>query len=201
MILMGYSGHGLVVADTAVSQGRPIEGYCEAIPKLHNPHQLAYLGTEEELYANGSSTPYFIGVGNNTARKRIDSKLQVIAEAAPALQHPQSFVSPLARFQALSLVCLGAKVQVDVTVERGVIINTGASVDHESVLEASTHIAPGATLAGNVHVEEGALIGVGAVVLPGLRIGAWATLGAGSVLTINLPAGEIWAGNPARRIK
>jgi serine acetyltransferase len=34
-----------------------------------------------------------------------------------------------------------------------------------------------------------------------LTIGDGATLGAGSVLTKSIPAGEVWAGNPARRLR
>lgn len=201
MILMGYSGHGLVVADTALSAGRNIVGYCEALPKTHNPHQLEYLSTEEEAYANGNNATYFIGVGDNRIRKRIDTKLRPIASGEKAIFHPKSFLSPDVQVGTLSLICLGASVQVAVIIGRAVIINTGAIVDHECQLADYVHIAPGATLAGNVHVGEGALIGAGAVVLPGLSIGAWSTLGAGAVLTKNLPEGEIWAGNPARRIK
>jgi len=42
------------------------------------------------------------------------------------------------------------------------------------------------------------VIGGGATILPGLTIHADAVLAAGSVLTKDLPAGEVWAGNPAK---
>lgn len=47
-------------------------------------------------------------------------------------------------------------------------------------------------------VRKGASIGARAVILPGLEIGENAMIGAGSVVTRNIPQGEIWAGNPAR---
>ncbi|MBN2326540.1 MAG: N-acetyltransferase [Candidatus Omnitrophica bacterium] len=47
-------------------------------------------------------------------------------------------------------------------------------------------------------VEQGASIGSGSTVLCGVIIGAGAIVGAGSVVTKSIPAGEIWAGNPAR---
>ena len=46
----------------------------------------------------------------------------------------------------------------------------------------------------------GASIGAGAVILPGIIIGKDAVIGAGSVVTKNVPDGEIWVGNPAKRI-
>lgn len=47
-------------------------------------------------------------------------------------------------------------------------------------------------------IERGASIGANATILGGLRIGAGAMIGAGSVLTRDVPAGELWVGNPAR---
>lgn len=48
-------------------------------------------------------------------------------------------------------------------------------------------------------IERGASIGAGAVILGGLTIGAGAMIGAGSVVTKDVPAGEVWVGNPARK--
>jgi UDP-2-acetamido-3-amino-2,3-dideoxy-glucuronate N-acetyltransferase len=47
-------------------------------------------------------------------------------------------------------------------------------------------------------VGYGASIGAGAIILPGLRIGAWALVGAGSVVTRDVPDHAIVVGNPAR---
>lgn len=49
-------------------------------------------------------------------------------------------------------------------------------------------------------VEDGASIGAGAVVVAGLRIGKWAMVGAGAVVTRDVPAHALVVGNPARRI-
>ncbi len=48
-------------------------------------------------------------------------------------------------------------------------------------------------------VRQGASIGANATVLCGVEIGAGAMIGAGSVVTRDVPAGELWLGNPARR--
>ena len=51
------------------------------------------------------------------------------------------------------------------------------------------------------HICKGATIGAGATILPGITIGEGAMIGAGSVVTKNVPAGELWVGNPARYIR
>jgi UDP-2-acetamido-3-amino-2,3-dideoxy-glucuronate N-acetyltransferase len=50
------------------------------------------------------------------------------------------------------------------------------------------------------HIEHHSSIGANAVILPGIRVGAYAMIGAGAVVTRDVPAFSIVAGNPARII-
>lgn len=52
-----------------------------------------------------------------------------------------------------------------------------------------------------VTIENDAFIGAHSTILKGVTIGKGAVIGAGSVVTKVVPPGEVWAGNPARRIK
>jgi acetyltransferase-like isoleucine patch superfamily enzyme len=49
-------------------------------------------------------------------------------------------------------------------------------------------------------VEEGATVGAGAVLVAPVRIGRYAMIGAGAVVTRDVPAHSVVAGNPARVI-
>lgn len=50
-------------------------------------------------------------------------------------------------------------------------------------------------------IKCGASIGAGSVVLCGITIGKKAMIGAGSVVTKDVPAGELWVGNPAKFLR
>lgn len=50
-------------------------------------------------------------------------------------------------------------------------------------------------------IKNGASIGTGAVILGGITIGENAMIGAGSVVTKDVPAGELWYDNPSRFVK
>lgn len=52
-----------------------------------------------------------------------------------------------------------------------------------------------------ITVEDDVWLGGGAVVLPGVRVGAGTVVGAGAVVTRDLPAGAVAVGNPARVVR
>jgi len=52
-----------------------------------------------------------------------------------------------------------------------------------------------------VVIEKGVWIGGHCIILKGSRIGSQSIIGAGSVVSGNIPPLEIWAGNPARFIR
>lgn len=52
-----------------------------------------------------------------------------------------------------------------------------------------------------VVIKDLAFIGARSIILKGVTIGEKAIIGAGSVVSHNVPNGEIWAGNPAKFIK
>ena len=50
-------------------------------------------------------------------------------------------------------------------------------------------------------IEDEASIGSGSTILCGINIGQGAVIGAGSVVTKNVPDGQVWVGNPAKPLK
>ena len=52
-----------------------------------------------------------------------------------------------------------------------------------------------------VHIGRNCWIGAGAVILPGVTIGDHSVIGAGSVVTKDIPAGVVAVGNPCRVLR
>jgi UDP-2-acetamido-3-amino-2,3-dideoxy-glucuronate N-acetyltransferase len=114
----------------------------------------------------------------------------------------------------------GAYVDLDVVIGNCVKIQNACQVYHGVTLEDGVFLGPGVILTndkrpraitpdgtlktdedwvvGKTLIKRGAAVGAGAVVLPGITVGTFALIGAGSVVTRNVPDyGLVW-GNPAR---
>lgn len=74
-------------------------------------------------------------------------------------------------------------------------------VGHDAVLERDVEIAPLSSIGGFVRIGAGATLGQGVIVKPYVTIGAGARIGMGGIVVHDVPAGEVWVGNPARRLE
>ena len=54
---------------------------------------------------------------------------------------------------------------------------------------------------GEVHIEDDVFMGLNVCICSSVTIGKGAIIGAGSVVTKDIPPYQVWAGNPARYIK
>ncbi|MCM1223615.1 MAG: acyltransferase, partial [Lachnospiraceae bacterium] len=54
---------------------------------------------------------------------------------------------------------------------------------------------------GKVYIKKGAYLGMNTIICKPVTIGENAVVGAGSIVTKDVPDNEVWAGNPAKFIK
>jgi UDP-2-acetamido-3-amino-2,3-dideoxy-glucuronate N-acetyltransferase len=98
-----------------------------------------------------------------------------------------------------SFVCEGVHIEDEVFIGHGVhFINDKypRATTAEGELQTEADWTPQTTI-----VRRGASIGTGAIILGGLVIAERAVIGAGAVVTRDVPARAIMAGNPARLIR
>lgn len=103
-----------------------------------------------------------------------------------------------------------ARVEAFVTVDAGMTRATrvGAGtwlmkhvhIGHDALIGDRCELAPGTVICGHVELDEGVRCGANVTVLPYRKVGKGARIGAGAVVTRDVPPGEVWIGNPARPI-
>lgn len=112
-------------------------------------------------------------------------------------------------------ICSHCFIENDVKIGNNVTIKCGVQIWDGIELEDNVMIGSNVTFTNDMYpraknkdwkllhtrVCKGATIGAGSTLLPGITIGERAFIAAGSVVTKDVPAGELWMGSPAKFYK
>ena len=207
VLIIGAGGHGQVVADIflAVLKSNKLDiklFFLDDDKELKGEQILGIdvLGSVGEV-TNYQNYKAILAIGDNTVRSELYHKIKNNIHSFINAIHPKSSISADVGLGEGIMCCAGAIVNTGSKIGSNVILNTGCTVDHHNVIADHVHIAPGVHLGGNVKVGDGTLIGIGSTVIPGIEIGKWSVIGAGSVVTKNIPPFSTAFGVPARVIK
>ena len=120
-------------------------------------------------------------------------------------------VLPQARIGDNCNICANVLIENDVFIGNSVTVKSGVQLWDGIVVEDNVFIGPNVTFTNDLvprskqyHesfdktiIKKGASIGANSTIISGNIIGEYALIGAGSVVTKNIPANTVWYGNPA----
>ena len=112
-------------------------------------------------------------------------------------------------------ICSHCLIENDVKIGNNVTVKCGVQLWDGIELEDNVMVGANVTFTNDMYprsknkdwkllrtkVCKGATIGAGSTILPGITIGENAFIAAGSVVTKDVPNGELWMGSPARFYK
>ena len=202
-VIIGYSGHAYVVAESYLSSGNKLNYYTNLKEAFKNPFNLEYLGFESDPNFKGwdMSLKYILGIGDNYLREKIAKLILSNSNILENVIDPHAVISKTTNIGNGVFASKGVLVNAFSTIGSFTILNTGCIVEHECEIGIASHIAPGAVLAGNVKVGNRTFIGANAVIKQGVVIGDDVIIGAGSVVINNVENNSKLVGNPGRVLK
>ena len=203
LVVFGAGGHAKVVIDIIEQQGDyEIAGLLDDNIEHKGCSFFDYpvLGTRAELPAliSAQLCHAIVAIGDNAGRAAVAAHLDQHGWHFVSAIHPRASIGRGVKICPGSVVMAGCVVNADAYLGGQVIINTGATVDHDCRIEDAAHIAPGCHLCGGVRVGQGSLLGAGSTVTPGVRIGNRVIVGAGSTVIRDVADEARVSGSPAR---
>jgi sugar O-acyltransferase (sialic acid O-acetyltransferase NeuD family) len=141
------------------------------------------------------------GVGSGKTRMAFAEKVAKSGLVFSSIVHPSAQMSEYVDIGQGTVITAGNIITTQVKIGKHVFLNLDSTIGHDAVIGDYCTIAPGCHISGNVTLGEGVELGTGAVILQGITVGKWSIVGAGAVVTKDLPEYVTAVGVPAKVIK
>ncbi|MCB0598865.1 MAG: acetyltransferase [Lewinellaceae bacterium] len=174
----------------------------DGLPRGGQVAGLPVLGGMADLNAWEEPLHLAIAIGWPAVKKKVLRKIQNEQLSFPILIHPSVALEPEeVAIGEGTIITQGCRFTVNIRIGRFVLLNLGCILTHDCVIGDYCGLMPSVNISGEVVVEDGAYLGTGVQVIQQRRIGADSIIGAGAVVTRDIPAGCTAAGVPARVVK
>lgn len=201
LIIIGASGHGNVVADIAIKLNKwQSVAFLDDDESINTSMELEVIGKTADAFTYKDEADFFVAIGSNPTREKIQEKLIEQGLKVVSLIHPSAVIGTDVEIGFGTAVMAGVVINSSSRIGKGCIINTSSSLDHDNVIEDYVHISPGASLAGTVRVGKGSWLGIGGVVSNNVNICSGCKVGAGAVVVKDITEPGTYVGVPVRRV-
>jgi sugar O-acyltransferase (sialic acid O-acetyltransferase NeuD family) len=194
-----------VAAINSVTPTWRLLGFLDDDPALHGERRsdVPVLGPLD-LAAERPDAAVVICIANPrnpSVRDRVARRLGLPPERYATIVHPAADIGAGCAVGPGSVLLAQVVLTADVLVGAHVAVMPQVVLTHDDQVCDHVTIASGVRVSGGVRIGAGAYLGTGALIRETITVGAGAVVGMGSVLLRDVPAGEVWAGNPARLIR
>ncbi|MEO5346565.1 MAG: NeuD/PglB/VioB family sugar acetyltransferase [Magnetococcus sp. YQC-9] len=208
IVMIGSSGHAKSTIDVIEKEKKyviaglvdsfcPIDQVVLGYPVIGRVHELSELSGRFDIHG------VFIAIGDNAQRAIMADKMAFLIPEIPMVTtvHPSAQIGLNTKIGEGTVIMAGAVIGPNCTVGRGCIINTLASLDHDSVMEDYSSLAPHAATGGTCRIGTASALGIGAKLIHGITVGNHVVVGAGAVVLQNIGHETVAYGTPARIVR
>ena len=156
----------------------------------------------EVASAGGTMKTFAAGIGHRARRAAMCKQLlSTPCVSLRTIVHPTAFVDPTAVVHPGTFIGAFAYIGPQAVVGPLAIVNTRAVVEHGAVVLEGAHVSVGASLCGGARLGRFSDLFAHACVLPTVCVGDDVVIGAGALVTKDVPPGpRTMVGVPARRV-
>jgi sugar O-acyltransferase (sialic acid O-acetyltransferase NeuD family) len=209
IVIVGAGGFGREVLEIFKDQNRikkrwNIVGFVDDDKKLHGKMVNGYpvLGDLDWLKEhNKENLSCVCAIGMPETRKKVVAELQKIDVKFSNAIHSSVLMSEFVELGDDVIICAGSILTVNIKIGDHVHIDTNCTVAHDAVIRNYCRLSPGVKVNGHVNLGEGVFIGAGTTLVNDTSVGNWSVIGAGAVVTENIPDNVVAVGAPARVIQ
>lgn len=164
------------------------------------------LGCEEiipELMKTHNLHGGIIAIGDNWTRKKMRDKIITLTKKFKFISaiHPFSYLYEGIIIPVGVVVMAGVIVNTDAKIGDFCILNTKASLGHDSEMKSFSSLAPGVTTGGNVVLGVESAVCIGATIVNNISIGDYCVIGASSLVIDDFKNNSLVYGTPARLVR
>lgn len=135
------------------------------------------------------------------SRLGVCRRMLVDNERFATLIHPTSSISPSVKLGWGSIILASCVLTADITIGNQCVLMPLVALTHDDEVADGVIFGSGAKIAGGVKIGECSYLGSGALVQENTTIGAYSIIGMGAVVVDDIPAAQVWVGNPARFLR
>ena len=145
---------------------------------------------------------FTIGIGNPLLRLAMYNKFKNIGGKFVSTISPNADIGHYGNFISEGInIASGVIITNDITIGKGCLINWNTTIGHDSFIGKFVELCPNVNISGNCKIGDYSFIGTSATILPKISIGKNVIIGAGAVVTKDVPDNSVVVGIPGKVIK
>jgi acetyltransferase EpsM len=209
IIVIGGAGKACLISQTVEDNRRYFDDWEFEVAGYMNDFEVGKVVQGYPVVGALRDVPRFLDEGyyfafaihltaRNYKTEDLFEQCQLPDERLPNIISRRAFVASTVRLAPGAAVMPFASISHDASIGRCAMVSTRSFVGHDTQVGPLCHLTATCVVGSQITIGKVATIGLHATVIEHCQIGDYALVGAAALVTKNIPAGQVWAGQPAR---